>query len=133
MNVLQFAFGSDCTNVYLPHNHIKNSVVYTGTHDNNTTKGWLDTVNRNEFNYAVEYLRLYSYEKYTDGFIRAALGSISDTAVIPLADWLDLGECARMNTPGTTVSNWTFRALKSYLQQDLSKKIISFTGLYGRI
>jgi 4-alpha-glucanotransferase len=133
MKVLQFAFGSDWNNIYLPHNHIKNSVVYTGTHDNNTTKGWLDTVNRNEFNCANEYLRLYTYEKYTDGFIRAALGSVADTAVIPLADWLDLGEYARMNTPGTTQNNWSSRILKSHLRQDLCQKIVSLTGLYGRV
>lgn len=134
MKVLQFAFGSDCDNLYLPHNHTKNSIVYTGTHDNNTTKGWLDTVNRQEFSFAVEYLRLDSYEKYTDGFIRAALGSVADTAIIPLADWLDLSEDARMNTPGTIKNNWVFRITKEQFgTKDLSKKMLSLSRLYGRL
>ena len=133
MKVLQFAFGTGSGNPYLPHNHVKNCVVYTGTHDNNTVKGWLDTVNRNEFSFAVQYLRLNSYEKYTEGMIRAALGSVADTAVIPLADWLDLGEYARMNTPGTTKNNWVFRISKNEIASpELAGKIAYLTGLYGR-
>lgn len=133
MKILQFAFNTDSNNPYLPHNYIKNSVVYTGTHDNNTTKGWLDSVNRNEFDFAVQYLRLNTYEKYTEGMIRAALGSVADTAIIPLVDWLDFGEDARMNTPGTTKNNWMFRISKDDItSQDLSRKILFLTKLYGR-
>lgn len=134
MKVLQFAFGTNNSNAYLPHNHIINSVVYTGTHDNNTTKGWLDTVNRDEFNFAKAYLRLDSYEKYTDGFIRAALSSVSNTSIIPLVDWLDLGEYARMNTPGTIDNNWVFRITKGMVSsKDLVEKILYLTRLYDRV
>jgi 4-alpha-glucanotransferase len=80
----------------------------------------------------VEYLRLNTYEKYTDGFIRAALGSVADTAIIPLADWLDLGEEARMNIPGTVGNNWRARILKDRLEPALSQKMAYLTGLYGR-
>jgi 4-alpha-glucanotransferase len=102
------------------------------THDNNTAKGWLDSADRREFDFAVRYLRLNTYEKYTEGMIRAALGSVADTAIIPLADWLDLGEAARMNVPGTAEGNWTFRISKENMTKELAGRISSLTKLFGR-
>ena len=106
MHVLQFGFDGNPDNPHLPHNHAHDGVVYTGTHDNDTLRGWLgeldaDTLQRAEF-----YLRAARSEVPT-ALHRAALGSVAHLAVLPMQDLLELGNEARFNTPGTTVGNWS--------------------------
>lgn len=132
MKVIQFAFNSDSDNMNLPHKFYKNTVAYTGTHDNATLAEWLLTAPHNALDYAKQYLRLESYEKYTEGFIRSVVGSSSDLAIIPLQDWLDFGAWARINTPSTIKSNWKFRFLKEDFTENLEKYISYICGLYGR-
>ena len=109
MKILQFAFDSDARNPYLPHNHRPNAVVYTGTHDNDTTLGWfraLDTAHRQQ---VLEYLGLPA-DSMPWPLIRAAFASAARLAIIPMQDLLGLGSARRMNTPGTCGgNNWRFR------------------------
>lgn len=132
MKVIQFAFNSDSNNMNLPHKFYKNTVAYTGTHDNATLAEWLLTAPHNALEYAKQYLRLESYEKYTEGFIRSVVGSCSDLAIVPLQDWLDFGAWARINTPSTIKYNWRFRFLKEDFTENLEKYISYICGLYGR-
>lgn len=132
MKVIQFAFNSDSNNMNLPHRFYKNTVAYTGTHDNATLVEWLLTAPHNAIEYAKQYLRLESYKKYSEGFIRSVVGSCSDLAIIPIQDWLDFGAWARINTPSTIESNWKFRLLKEDFSQDLENYISYICGLYGR-
>jgi 4-alpha-glucanotransferase len=108
MSILQFAFGGDATNLYLPHNLVANSVVYPGTHDNNTTLGWYAAASVKEQEHARQYLKVDGREIGWD-FIRCAYASVSRLAIIPLQDLLSLGESARFNTPGVAAGNWQWR------------------------
>lgn len=108
MAILQFAFGGGADNLYLPHNHRANSVVYPGTHDNDTTLGWYATVDERTGDHVRRYLRVSGREIGWD-FVRSSYASVSGLAVIPLQDLLTLGTTARFNTPGTSQGNWTWR------------------------
>ncbi len=113
MKILLFAFGPDvATNLYTPHNIEKNSIVYTGTHDNNTAKGWFQTEASQEDKHRLfDYLGRHVDDHESHWFlIRLALMSVSHTAIIPLQDVLGLGAEARFNMPGTTENNWSWRA-----------------------
>lgn len=132
MKVIQFGFNSDSNNMNLPHTFHKNTVSYTGTHDNATLAEWLLTAKPEALDYAKQYLRLETYNKYTEGFIRSVIGSCSDLAIIPIQDWLDFGSWARINTPSTVNFNWKFRLLKTDLTFDLEKYISYISGIYGR-
>lgn len=132
MKIAQFGFSSDSNNLNLPHLFYKNTVAYTGTHDNMTLAQWLENANKGELEYAHQYLRLSSYDKYTEGFIRAVIGSSSDLAIVPIQDWLDFGGWSRMNTPSTTDFNWKFRLIKGDITNDTENYISNITGLYGR-
>ena len=133
MKVLGFAFDSREPSDYLPHTYPANSVVYTGTHDNMTTRQWFDTASADAVAYAKEYMTLSETEGYVWGMIRTAFASVSDTCIIPMQDYLDLGGEARMNFPGTmTDANWTWRAAPGYLD-GLAEKILRLTRLYGRL
>lgn len=117
MAVLQFAFGGDEKNPYLPERHIQNQVVYTGTHDNDTTLGWWDSAGEPEREYAKA--KLGSDGKHIlDDMIGAAYRSIADTAIIPMQDVLELGSEARMNFPGTTSGNWKWRFTWDQLMEE---------------
>ena len=107
MRILQFAFGQDKNNAYLPHSYDKNTVVYTGTHDNDTTKGWYETATEAEKDHYRRYLNADGSNVAWD-FIRLALSSPADLAIIPLQDVLALGTEHRMNIPGTATGNWGF-------------------------
>ena len=131
MKVLQFAFDSREPSDYLPHTYTANSVCYTGTHDNMTTRQWLETGTPEMQQYATEYMRLSKEEGMVWGVIRTAMSSVSDTCVIPLQDYLDLGAEARMNFPGTTNSNWTWRAKDGMIVDALAEKIRHLTTLYA--
>ena len=133
MKVLQFAFDSREPSDYLPHTYTRNSVCYTGTHDNMTTRQWLETGTPEMQRYASEYMRLTPEEGMVWGVIRTAMSSVSDTCVVPLQDYLDLGAQARMNFPGTTNSNWTWRVKDGMITDALAEKIHHLTALYARL
>jgi 4-alpha-glucanotransferase len=121
MRLLLFAFGEGLPeNPYAPHNHIKNCVVYTGTHDNNTARGWFEREARPEekahlFKYLGRELRA---EDVSLELIRMAMMSVADTAIVPMQDILGLGEDARMNRPGSTKGNYEWRLLSEQLKLD---------------
>lgn len=133
MKVLQFAFDPREPSNYLPHTYTRNSVCYTGTHDNLTMRQWFDTVEEFVSDRAVDYMALTEKEGYVWGTIRTALATVSDLAVIQMQDVLDLGAEARMNFPGTlSDSNWTWRAKDGIMTPGLAKKLQKLTTLYGR-
>ena len=133
MKVLQFAFDSREPSDYLPHTYPVNSVCYTGTHDNMTTRQWFDTAGEKAVEYACEYMALSEKEGYVWGVIRTAMASVSRICITPLQDCLDLGGEARMNFPGTqTSANWTWRAGQGAYDDALAKKLYQLTVLYGR-
>ena len=135
MRVLQFAFGSDAANVHLPHNHTRDVVVYTGTHDNDTTAGWFASLGETETNtereFCLKYLKSNGQEIHWD-FMRAALASVAETAIIPLQDVLGLGNEARMNLPASQSGNWTWRYKAEALTDEISDRLKQLTTLYGR-
>jgi len=108
MSILQFAFGGGADNLYLPHNLTVNNVVYPGTHDNNTTRGWYGAADEISRDHVRRYLRISGDEISWD-FVRAAYASVSRLAVVPLQDLLNLGAEARFNTPGVAAGNWQWR------------------------
>lgn len=132
MKILQFAFDPDGDSLYLPHNHIKNAVVYTGTHDNDTSAGWLASITDRDRHFIEDYLGLHPGERYTLGLIKAALGSVCDTCIIPIQDYLDLGSEARMNVPGTAEGNWRWRLREEYLTDALAGEMRRLAMLYRR-
>jgi 4-alpha-glucanotransferase len=133
MSVLQFAFAPGADSAYLPHNHTPNSVVYTGTHDNNTLKGWIRESDANVVKYLCAYLGVTRNGNLPRAVIRAALASVSETAVIPMQDWLGLDADARINTPSTAGgNNWRWRLRREQLTDGLSAEIFRVTEMYGR-
>ncbi len=132
MKVLQFAFDSSESSDYLPHNHKKNCIVYTGTHDNTTTPDWVCSVPPENVAFAKEYLGIDSDHQITEQFIRAAFSSVAQTAIIPMADWLGLGKEARINAPSTLGDNWVWRVSKDSLTPELSQRIRRMSKIYGR-
>jgi 4-alpha-glucanotransferase len=141
MKVLQFAF-YEADNTYLPHRHVPNAVVYTGTHDNDTTVGWWtgevghstrsNTEIETERQYARRYLGFDGREVHWE-FIRAVLASVADTAIVPAQDLLGLGSAARMNRPGTVGGNWRWRLLPGQLTHDIAQRLAMMTETYDRI
>jgi 4-alpha-glucanotransferase len=133
MKVLQFAFDSREENDYLPHNYVRNCVVYTGTHDNDTLRGWFPILRAGDRKFARKYLNLKSTKDMEWAFIRAALSSVADTAVIPMQDYLGLGSEGRINTPSTLGGNWEWRMTDGALTDGLAQRIREMTKLYGRV
>ncbi len=131
MNVLQFAFENDPANVYLPHNHRTHSVVYTATHDNQTTIGWFASRSEAERAAIQSYLGRDGSDIAWD-LIRMALSSVANTAIISMQDVLRLDDAARMNTPGRALGNWSWRCHEDQLTSDLAKGLYALTWLYGR-
>lgn len=131
MRVLHFAFGGDPRERALPHNFRRNCVVYTGTHDNDTTVGWFASLGDGERSAVQRYLGR-SGEDIAWDLIRLALSSIADTAVIPMQDVLSLGSGARMNRPGSTEGNWTWRLAPAQLDGDRARRLAELVVLYGR-
>ncbi len=108
MAILQFAFGAKSSNLYLPHNHTANTVVYPGTHDNDTTLGWYASSPEKVRDHARRYLRVSGSDIGSD-LIRSAYGSVARMCIVPLQDILSLGATARLNTPGAAQGNWRWR------------------------
>ncbi len=135
MKILQFAYTGDHQSTYLPYKHNKNSVVYTGTHDNPTTNEWFESLNENDKKFVVAYTNsdMYNAGKFVWDFIREAYRSCSDTCIIPLQDFLVKGKEARINTPGVTGSNWKWRLKPNFLSHDLEKAIYDLSDVYGRL
>ena len=134
MKVLEFAFDSRESSVYLPHTYVANTVCYTGTHDNMTARQWLETASADVRSYAGAYMNLRQEEGIVWGVIRTAFASVSDLCIIQLQDYLELGGEARMNFPGTTTSaNWTWRMAPGSLTADLARRIRELVQLYGRL
>lgn len=111
MRVLTFGFGGGEDNPHLPAQYVENSVVYTGTHDNDTVRGWIDHADSSALAHAKRALGFDRPEEGPEAFIRAVMASRADTAIIPMQDVLGLGSAARMNTPGTIGGNWLWRML----------------------
>jgi 4-alpha-glucanotransferase len=132
MKILQFAFDAREESDYLPHNYVKNSIVYTGTHDNDTTLGWFKTIPRTDKAFAKKYLNLKSNKNVTWEFIRATFMSVSDTAIIPMQDYLELGSEARINTPSTLGKNWTWRMKSDAITPELAERMKDMAKTYGR-
>ncbi len=135
MKVLQFAFGDDpATNPYIPHNHVRNCIVYTGTHDNNTTRGWFEhDLSEKGMENLLKYLGSHiDAGNVSRELIRFAMMSVADTAVIAMQDFLDLGAESRMNTPSTASGNWEWRVVAEQLTPELAEKILEITRLCGR-
>lgn len=135
MAVLQFAFGGDAANPYLPHLHRPNSVVYSGTHDNDTSLGWYATSDEWTRDHVRRYYRVDGREIGWD-FIRSGYSSVANLAVFPLQDLLSLGSEARFNTPGQGQGNWTWRYTAEQLerlQREAAPYLKSLAELYGRL
>lgn len=135
MKVLQFAFDSREESDYLPHNYGANSVVYTGTHDNDTTLHWYEVLKGRDKRFASEYLDIPKDVRESEVpwiFIRAAYASVSDLAVIPMQDVLSLGGKARMNYPSTLGGNWEWRMKPGAFSAAKRKRLKKLAGLYGR-
>jgi 4-alpha-glucanotransferase len=134
MKVLEFAFDSREAGDYMPHNYNKNSIVYTGTHDNETITEWYDKLNSEDKKLAIDYLDI-DKSKIEDvhwKFIRLAFFTVSDLAIIPIQDYLGLGSEGRINTPSTLGNNWKWRLLENEFTPELVEKIRKITKLYGR-
>jgi 4-alpha-glucanotransferase len=131
MNVLQFAFDGDPDNNYLPHRYERNSVVYVGTHDNQTTVGWFQSADERTRRQVQTYLGRDGSDIAWD-MIRTALASVADLAVISLQDIMRLGDEARMNTPGTSHGNWSWRFQAHQLHHGMAAGIGELTASYGR-
>ncbi len=135
MKILQFAFDSREESDYLPYNYPKNCVVYTGTHDNDTVQGWYDVLEGQDKKLCDDYLNIQSGEESQAHweFIRAALGSVADIAIIPMQDYLGLGSEARINIPSTLGINWKWRMKKDAFTKELAQKIGNMSMVYGRM
>lgn len=134
MKVLQFAFDSREAGNYLPYTYCRNSVCYTGTHDNETLVQWQKNVGAESLCYAMEYLGVETEDRLSDAMIRCGMGCVSDLFIAQMQDYLGLGEEARMNHPSTlNDKNWTWRMLPSQETDELADRIYRLTKLYGRI
>ena len=134
MLVLQFAWGGDATNAYLPHNAVPNSVIYPGTHDNDTTAGWYQAAPEAERDYVRRYLRIAGSDVAWD-FIRAGYASVSRLAVFTLPDVFSLGSTARFNTPSQAEGNWQWRCRAAALEKSFgssAKYLRELAALHGR-
>jgi 4-alpha-glucanotransferase len=131
MKVMQFAFGSGPDNPYLPHNVGRNCVMYTGTHDNDTSLGWWQSLAETDRSAVHEYLGRPA-QKMPWPLVRQAMASVADLCIVPLQDILSLDSAARMNTPGRSGGNWGWRFLPGALTPEVRTRLAAITSLYGR-
>jgi 4-alpha-glucanotransferase len=131
MRILQFAFGGAPEDRFLPHNYERHTVVYTGTHDNDTTWGWYRTLSDKERDFLRRYLARDGSDIAWD-LIRLAWSSVADLALTPLQDVLNLGTDARMNFPGRAAGNWNWRFTPDMLNHHVMDRLTGLTYLYGR-
>jgi 4-alpha-glucanotransferase len=131
MKILQFAFDSREENDYLPHNYPKNSVVYTGTHDNDTILGWAKNVSKEEVEFAEKYMN--SKDPIHWAMMKTAFSSVADTAILMMPDIIGLGSEGRINTPSTLTGNWEWRIKGECINDWLASVLLEITEIYGRI
>ncbi|HTH14384.1 MAG TPA: 4-alpha-glucanotransferase, partial [Spirochaetia bacterium] len=136
MKILQFAFdsgesGASGENAFLPHNYHENCVVYTGSHDNDTMRGWFEAATPADQQYSQAYVDGH-LEDIALGFVRAAMSSVAKYAIFPAQDLLNLPSWARMNTPSTLGGNWAWRLTEGELDDALASRLRDLTRLYGR-
>lgn len=133
MKVLQFAFSNWQDNEYLPHNYDRNCVVYTGTHDNDTTVGWFNSISNEDKKYVMKYANINNEKEVNWGLIKLAISSSAVFSVIPMQDILGLGNEARMNRPGVAYGNWSWRVRKNQITNKISNRLYEISKLYSRI
>ncbi|HEY9844900.1 MAG TPA: 4-alpha-glucanotransferase, partial [Candidatus Caenarcaniphilales bacterium] len=132
MKILQFAFGSDPGNPFLPFNYPRNCLVYTGTHDNDTTVGWFNQLSTHEQWMVEQYLGCFCSSGIHWDLIRLALSSVANQAILPVQDLLGLDSQGRMNYPSKPEGNWTWRYQAGALSDELRDRLKTMTYLYGR-
>ncbi len=123
MKIMQFAFSGEADNPYLPENHDENSVVYTGTHDNDTTVGWENSLDEHQRTLVRQTLSIDENTNITEALIRCTLESVAKLAILPMQDILRLDGSNRMNTPGTTTGNWQWRFEWQQVSSELSAQL----------
>ncbi|PSB22964.1 4-alpha-glucanotransferase [filamentous cyanobacterium CCP2] len=133
MKVLHFAFDSEPDNPYLPFNYVHNSVVYTGTHDNDTTVGWFNKRSPEEQERVRRYFSCFGNEGIHWDMIRMAFGTIANQAIVPLQDILGLDTEARMNEPSRPTGNWGWRYHPDALTDEVAARLRDMAALYGRV
>ena len=131
MRILQFAFGDDAENPYLPHHHTPASVAYTGTHDNDTTRGWWRSIGERERAFAGTYLAATDADVHW-AMIRAAFQSVAQLAIVPMQDVLGLDGAHRMNLPGSPVGNWSWRFEWAMVGSEPARVLAALTAASGR-
>ncbi len=131
MKVLHFAFNGNPKNDYLPHRYETNCVVYTGTHDNDTTRGWYEKASEHERDFVRRYCKTDGHEIHWD-LIKLALQSVANVAIVPFQDVIGLGSEGRMNFPGTIDGNWAWRFTWDQVGDDPATRLYELTALYGR-
>ncbi len=131
MKILQFAFGDSAQNPYLPHNYEKNTVAYTGTHDNDTTLGWFNSLTAEEQNHIYHYLG-YSKASMPYLLIGTVFSSVANLAIVPMQDILELGSEDRMNIPGTMDGNWQWQFNWEQLTKDKVEKLSGLIEMFAR-
>lgn len=131
MKILQFAFGGDATAPFLPHNYDDNCVVYTGSHDNDTTVGWFQSAPAKDQQYCRQYIGA-GQDDIAGSLIRLAAASTASISIFPLQDVLSLGPDARMNTPGSPSDNWCWRLSTDQLQPHHAEKLAKLSNIFGR-
>lgn len=132
MRIMHFAFGSDPGNPYLPFNYVRNCLVYTGTHDNDTTVGWFEKLSDYERSNLLSYIGCVSSEGIHWDLIRLAHSSIANLSIVPLQDLFGLGTIARMNVPSQAEGNWGWRYRPDMLREDVRDRFAHLTRLFGR-
>lgn len=133
MKILQFAFDAGGDSEHLPHYCDKNYVVYTGTHDNFTLKAWIDQMGKEDVKFAKKYLNVKKRKQLPEGYLRAAHQTAAETCVIPIQDYMFLGNEARINAPSTLGINWRWRIDEKELNETLAKYIRGYAKTYGRL
>ncbi len=131
MRILQFAFAGDTKNGFLPHNYVSNTVVYSGTHDNDTTIGWFKSATEREREFVKKYTATDGKDIHWD-LIRLAAQSVADMAIFPLQDILGLGTESRMNMPGNALGNWAWRFVWEQVQPWHALKLYELSALTNR-
>ena len=131
MKVLQFAFDSRDSNNYLPHLFQQNCVVYTGTHDNDTINGWLESVNHDDLEFAKKYLHTTS-DDIREEIIISAMSSVANICILTIQDLIGLGSEGRINTPSTLGGNWMWRLKSDAITESIQKTLSFYTSIYER-
>lgn len=133
MKVLQFAFNNWNDSEYLPHNYDRNCVVYTGTHDNDTTVGWFNSISDDDKEYVMKYAGVASSKEINWVLIKLAMSSSAVFSIVPMQDILGLGSEARMNRPGVAYGNWSWRLKSKQITNRIIDRLYDLSKIYSRI